>query len=226
MYITHPDYADSPGHFIRAYLIIQKDLMNLFDYIEPSDCNLKTHSFRVHELLLRTCVEFEANCTAILRENDYPKPEKDLTINDYKKIEQSHFLSQYQVQIPNWIGTHNQLTPFSPWASGDSLSWYKAYNQTKHDRHKNFKEARFGSLIMAVCGLAALMASQFWKYDFSSAGTHLEISPRPQNDGFESSIGGVVRIKYPLIIKPSQQYDFDYKDIDFTKDIFQKNVYK
>ncbi len=148
-----------------------------------------------------------------------------MKIGDYKKIDKSHYLSQYEVQIPNWIGNLSPLTPFSSWASGNSLAWYQTYNQTKHDRHKNFEKAQFGSLIEAVCGLAALIASQFWKCDFASSGTCLEISSCSQNDGFESSIGGFFRIKYPSLIEPSKQYNFDYEDIDFTKDIFQKNVY-
>lgn len=72
-YILHEKYAQSPEHYIRAYLLIQKDLKELFDYIEPADANLKTYSYRIHELLLRTCVEIEANFKAILTENKYTK---------------------------------------------------------------------------------------------------------------------------------------------------------
>ena len=68
MYVLHQNYADSPENFVRAFLLIQKDVLELFDYIEPSDTNLASHSHRIHELLLRTCVEIESNCTAILRD--------------------------------------------------------------------------------------------------------------------------------------------------------------
>jgi hypothetical protein len=56
-------------------------------------------------------------------------------INDYKKIEESHRLSAFQVKIPIWHGSNDIRTPFASWASGGSLPWYKAYNDTKHDRH-------------------------------------------------------------------------------------------
>ncbi len=102
-YILHPKYADSSDHYIRAFLLLQDDLKKLFQYIEPSDTNLNTYSFRIHELLLRTCVEVEANFKAILKENGYKKSDK-WTRHDYKKIEESHFLSKYKVKYPFWRG--------------------------------------------------------------------------------------------------------------------------
>lgn len=84
-YITHEKYAKSPEHYIRAFLLIQKDLHTLFDYIEPSDKNLKTYSYRIHELLLRTCVEIEANCKAILLENGYVKNRTCLDFSNFSK---------------------------------------------------------------------------------------------------------------------------------------------
>lgn len=68
-YIVDPNYAESPEHYVRAFLLIQKDLENLFEYVEPADDNLDTYSFRIHELFLRSCIEIEANFKAILKEN-------------------------------------------------------------------------------------------------------------------------------------------------------------
>ena len=65
-YIEHPKYAKSPEHYVRAFMLLLKDMQELFDYIEPADENLSCYSYRIHELLLRACVEVEANCKAIL----------------------------------------------------------------------------------------------------------------------------------------------------------------
>ena len=223
-YVLHSNYADSPENFVRAFLLIQKDVLDLFDYIEPSDANVATHSHRIHELLLRTCVEVEANCTAILRENGYQK-RGDWTMGDYKKIEQSHYLSQYEVKVPNWLGSFGVRTPFSSWATSGSLPWYTAYNHTKHDRHKNFSKANFGNLIDSVAGLSALLASQFLNHEFSPEGMMLSINPGGPRDGFESSIGRFFRLKYPDNVPDSEKYDFQHADIDFDKDIFQNFTY-
>lgn len=83
-YVSHPDFANFPEHYIRAFLLIQKDLLKLFDYIEPADENLNTFSYRVHELLTRTCIEVEANLKAILLENGYTKVDKRGRPLDFK----------------------------------------------------------------------------------------------------------------------------------------------
>jgi hypothetical protein len=224
MYVLHKNYADSPANFVRAFLLIQKDVLELFDYIEPSDTNLSTHSHRIHELLLRTCVEIEANCTAILRENGYVR-DGNWNMGDYKKIELSHYLSQYEVKVPNWLGSSGVRSPFSSWASSGSLAWYTAYNLTKHDRHLNFIHAKFENLIDAVTGLSALLASQFLNNDFSPAGMGLSVNPGGPCDGFEPSIGGFFLLKFPNNVPDTEKYDFSRSDIDFDNDIFENFKY-
>ena len=34
-YIQHPRFAQTPGHYIRAVLLLLKDLQGLFDYVSP-----------------------------------------------------------------------------------------------------------------------------------------------------------------------------------------------
>ena len=224
MYVLHQNYADSPDNFVRAFLLIQKDMLELFNFIEPSDLNLATHSHRIHELLLRTCVEVEANCTAILRENGYVSA-GNWTMGDYKKIEQSHYLSQFEIKIPHWLGALGVRKPFLSWGTASSLGWYTSYNNTKHDRHLNFSEANFGNLIDAVCGLAAILASQFIDNDFSPAGMSLGLNPGGPSDGFESGIGDYFRVKFPSAVPDEEKYNFEHSDIDFDNDIFQQFNY-
>lgn len=217
-YILHQNYAESPANFIRAFLLIQQDVLELFNYVEPSDTNLNTYSHRIHELLLRTCVEVEANCKAILRENGYARS-GNWNMVDYKKIEQSHYLSYYFVKIQNWQGNNSEHQPFAVWASGGSLDWYQAYNNTKHDRHLNFSEANFENLVAAICGLSTLIASQFLDNSFSGAGWVL--GGNDTNDGFESGVSSNFRIKYPASIPVNERYEFESSDIDFNVNIFQ-----
>src|ERR1051325_5626530 len=95
-YIIHSKYANSPEQYIHAFLLLQKDLQLLFDYIEPSETNLNCYSYRIHELLLRACIEIEANFKAIFLDNDFTKKGDMMNMEDYKKIEYSHKLSSYQ----------------------------------------------------------------------------------------------------------------------------------
>lgn len=210
-YILHKDFADSPEHYIRAFLLIQKDLQNLFDYIEPADQNLDCYSYRIQEMLIRTCVEVEANCKAILIENGYSK-KGDLNIIDYRKINVSHKLSSYEVALPLWNGNQKIRRPFRCWKDDEPLSWYRAYNAIKHDRHNEFNRASFDNLIDSVCGLVVILSAQFLQEDFIPSPVYL--TALGSRDGMESAIGEYFRVKFPNDWSEEEQYDFTHEDIN------------
>jgi len=223
-YMLHPKYAESPEHYVRAFLLLQKDLQTLVDYIEPSDINMNCHSYRIHELLIRVCVEVEANCKAILTENCYSK-KADWNMDDYKKINTTHRLSSYTVKLPIWHGINNIRKPFAAWSNNNSLGWYKAYNATKHDRHKNFKDANFENLTDAVCGLLVVLSSQFHTNDFSPGPTLMACEGGYHNDNMESAIGDYFRISFPNDWPQDQCYDFNWEDIKGQECPFEKINY-
>ena len=216
--MIHPKFAQSPEHYIRAFLLILKDLCELFDYIEPADKNLACYSYRIHALLLRACVEVEANCKAILRENGYRRT-GEWNMNDYKKIEKTHLLSSYEITVPNWTGSEGTRSPFAAWSSGSPLPWYQAYNTTKHDRHAEFEEATFGHLIDACCGLLAVLSAQFATNDFSPGPTLLSLDG--PSDGTESGIGGYFRVRFPQNWPTELRYEFSWAAIKNDPDPFQ-----
>ena len=221
-YIRHNDYAISPEHYVRAFLIILKDYINLLDYIEPADRNLQTYSFRIHELLLRICIEFEANCVAILTENGYPR-ERHLNMTDYKKIEGSHKLSSFEGKIPVWNGDSNLRRPFENWNTGESLPWWVAYNSSKHDRHNKFEEATFKHLTDALCGLIVILSAQFKDNDFSPVGYGLGLGGI--NDGMEPTIGNYFRIRYPTNWTNDEKYDFNFLEVKLNPNPFNNYPY-
>jgi hypothetical protein len=222
-YVRDPRYAQDPEHYGRAYLLLQKDLQELFDYVEPADENLACYSYRMHELLLRACVEVEANCRAILIENSYPVNPKDFTMTDYIKIEQSHLLSEYEVRVPAWSGAGGLRRPFSAWGAGSSLPWYRAYNDTKHDRHTAFKKATFEHMLDAVCGCLTLLSAQFIGEDFSSQPVRMTLEDPP--DGMSEAIGGYFRVRFPRNWPASERYDFTWHVLKNDADPFQQYPY-
>jgi len=222
-YIRHPLYAESPEHYIRAFLIILKDFQELLDYIEPSDKNLECYSFRIHSLLLRCCVEFEANCKAILKENSYSRSGNWNIKDDYSKIEKTHFLSDYEVKIPNWTGNRYSVKPFLQWASGTPLPWYQAYNATKHDRHTEFENATFLHLVDSLCGLLVILSAQFETNDFTPGDDLLSMGG--PGDGTECGIGGFFRVKFPNNIPTDQRYEFNWQFLKNDPDPFDRINY-
>jgi hypothetical protein len=220
-FIVDKGYAKTPHHYTRGFLILQEDIKSLFEYIEPADINLKTYSYRIHELLMRTCIEVEANFKAILRENIYTptyrngskagqfRTEEFWNINDYIKTNKTHHLDNYFVEFPFWRGTKNRYQPFSDWQSGSSVSWYQAYNETKHDKNDKFELANFENLIKAFAGLFVLLSSQFNCESFQPGNTSLSIGTDGYFDG-EFGIGEYLKIEFPKNWSDTEKYDFDW----------------
>lgn len=220
-YIHDKNYATDPEHYVRAFELIQKDLLHLISFIEMADTNLPVYSFRIYELFIRTCVEIETNFKAILIENGYNSKRvksNSLNISDFKKLDSTHRLSSYEVKIPYWKGKHNLIRPFERFALNQSSApsanstpdWYNAYNLVKHNRHKNFHQASFTNLIQSVCGLVVLLSAQFYTEDFYPGDSSL--TARGFNDGMDTAIGGFFRIKFPDW-PIEDQYDFDSEDM-------------
>jgi hypothetical protein len=211
-YIQHPLYAVAPLQYIRAFLLLQQDLHRLFEYIEPADNNLEVYSYRTHELLLRSCVEVEANCKAILVENRYHKS-GELGMADYRKLDATHRLSDYEVIAPVWHGSKGVRRPFAAWATGGSLPWYSAYNATKHDRHSEFHLATFGDVVDAVTGLLVMLSAQFHTHDF--APVNYLIAEGPDDVG----VGGYFIVRFPTF-PIADRYDFDWPSLATAPDPF------
>lgn len=226
-YLLHKKFANDPQHFVRAFLMLQEDLMELFRFVEPADQNLQAYSHRIQQLLTRCCIEVEANLTAILLENKYQKASRDLTMKDYKLIEFSHRLSHYRIRIPGWTGVQQIRTPFAAWGATPqgSLGWYQAYNQAKHDRHAHFHLATFDVLLEAMCGLSTLLASQFHQENYSPQDKSLSIGSSysyDTDDGMTASIGGFFRVEYPSSYPLNERYDFDWKALSQLPDPFDE----
>jgi hypothetical protein len=224
-YVRNSSFAIDGPHYLRGFGVLQKDLLELFDYIEPADVNRPCYSFRSLELLSRICVEVEANCRAILAENGYARAvnhASNLTMADYCKIESSHRLSSYTVRLPVWQGLGGEIVPFASWGAAEKcLPWYQAYNATKHSRYGNFNKGNFGNLIDAICGLVAIMSAQFLDEDFGPSIRGLE---NGLTDGFEYATGGYFLVKFPDW-PASERYDFDWQTLEKDPEPFQKFPY-
>lgn len=218
-YVKHGLYSTRPSNYVRSFLLLQKDLLELFNYVEPSDVNMRTYSFRIQELLIRTCIEIEANFKAILSMNQYSK-KSNLSIKDYFLIEQSHYLSQYEAKLPYWTGNlmNASRSPFSAWSAPVnpeapwSLSWYDAYNKTKHDRANSLHIATFENLIDAFSALVILLSSQYIFEDFGPAPDLLQINSG-WNDGYDAAIGDYFRILFPRHTPEEGRYDFNWETL-------------
>ncbi|MEQ5840106.1 hypothetical protein N0A02_11790 [Paraburkholderia acidicola] len=225
LYLFHRRYATDPRHYIHAFLLLQADVTDLFSYIEPSDVNLRTYSHRIQQLLIRACIEVEANFTAIFLDNGYGDNDTRFNVNDYRLINKSHRLSSFEVRIPGWKGERGIRRPFLSWAEVDGhLSWYRAYNKAKHNRHENFELATFDALLDAYCGLNVLLSAQFLDEDYGPATKSIGVMGTDYyyegNDGMDPSIGASLRIKFPDDWPAEERYEFNWPNIRNLDDPF------
>lgn len=227
-YVRYPEYAADAWQYKRAFQIIDQEISEIFQYIEPSVQNFGCFSYRIAGLLARICIEIEANFRAILRENGYRVPPSKMTMLDYRKVEQSHFLSRYVIKLAVWHGGDVEFQPYLQWSSSacrGGPDWYQAYNSTKHDRHTHFSlDATFKNLLSAYCGLAVLIWSQFQDAE----------DPGPDLLSFGSSMLQTGFAFGPLkrtLIKPpeipiNERYDFDWQKLRASTEPVQQFSYK
>ena len=235
-YIVDHNYSQNPEYYTRAFSIIQEDILKLFEYVEPSDINNTTYSFRIHELLMRTCIEVEANFKAILRENIFtpvykngPKKgvlrlEKEWNVNDFKIVNKTHHLDDYSIELPFWKGHDKIRKPFEQWKTNQTLVWYDSYNQSKHNRVNNFEQANLKHLIDAFSGLCVLLSSQFRTEDFKPGSRSLEVN----TDGYYGGgfgLGNFLIVDFPDDWKDDELYEFDWTKLKDETERFSKINY-
>ncbi len=144
---------------IRSYNVIERDLIKLFEYIEPRQENYQTFSYRIYELFLRATTEFESNAKWVLHDNGYVKDKYNM--HDFFKLETSSKLSEYKLLINPHENTRILLEPFKDWQKWNhSLKWYQDYNLVKHNRQKDFSKANLFNLLSSIGWLYILIGSR------------------------------------------------------------------
>lgn len=158
-YISDLRYCNEVNNLHRSFKLIEYDLKQVFQFVEPHEDNLSIYSNRLYELLLRACTEFEASAKSILEANGYSRNEY-LRLSDYRKLNVATRLSEYEVILDVWNPGPKSLFPFSNWKHSHSLDWYNDYNEVKHNRFLNFKNASLVNVINAVAGVYAILYAQ------------------------------------------------------------------
>ena len=209
-YVKHPKYAQDSIHFIRAFLAIDADVHGMLEFIEPADENLGSYSLKLHGLLMRICIEIEANLRAILEENLY-SASAQWSMKDYRKVDRSHFLSRYQAKMPIWTGQKKIFRPFRPWPDDQPLGWYQDYNAAKHDRHGSFKKATFGNVIEAYSALSIVLFAQFRDETFDGPDL-LALEGTTDADGFDYGPSRNILIK-PADLPEGERYTFNWQSL-------------
>jgi hypothetical protein len=148
--------------FVALRILLRK-LDELFETIEPTPANARTYGHKIRDVLLLACMEVESSWTAVLRGNGYTNSIGRFTTNDYVKLFQPMLLDGYELHLQSY-GLFPAFVPYGSWDINNpttSLSWYDAYNKTKHDREGNLHYATLENAIHAVGAAIVIFYAQF-----------------------------------------------------------------
>ncbi|MFO0802652.1 MAG: hypothetical protein U0791_05960 [Gemmataceae bacterium] len=218
-YVLDERYSPGRSQRLHAYSLLERELLRVFDYVEPADKNLPTFSHELYQLLLRACTEVETNATLILKLNGYASPRNNWNILDYFKVESACRLSQYSVRFDVWRGTRSTFKPFSAWATTHTLPWYKAYNDVKHDRSSEFECASLSNVMEAITAVLVILFAQF---NTAALSRFRPFGMTTENDGFFSIPNGMFEVQPPCSWAIEEQYEFDSKTLLATREPFKK----
>lgn len=234
-YLRDNLYAENRLQLSRAYLNIERKLKDIFDYIEPAECNLSVFSFELYSLMLRACTEVELNCKAIMEANGVEKDH--FSMNEYVKLEKSSKLSQYTIKYKHLRCRSNNrvsyniyiLRPFEQFGTywnatqrdgiSPSPKWYLEYNDVKHNREQNFELATLDNCMNAVAAILVLLYSQFGSdcMETNKKGLCWEILEEYYQPPFLADV--IFELQSPVWTE-NDCYDFDWKSLKIQDEPF------
>lgn len=215
-------------NYIRAFQLIEVDVLDIFDYVDPADANLATHSHKIYQLLIRACTEFESNAKQVLRANDYQK-KVNWNIHDYFKLEKACRLSEYGVISPAWSGTKKRVfEPFKAWRNKSKyhpLDWYQAYNRSKHNRATHFHDASLENALNAVAAVFIILFAQYYTQAFDPYRI-VNMYTYDPDGGFFPHLNAHFHIRLPTGWSYDEMYDFDWTELKEESYPFQHYPFK
>ena len=167
----------------QSLLLLIERLDELLLFVEPTPRSLGTYSHKARELLILACTEAEAQWRRYLQRAGLVSPKKGFTMNDYVRLRGPLRLEEYEVTMPRYDNIP-PARPFSQWSAAppgptQTLSWYDAYNKTKHDKKSQFSAATVTSCIKAIAANIVLFCVRFGPYRLYQGGGMLSAMFNP-----------------------------------------------
>lgn len=164
-----PDYYVDPAienlrdynNYIRQLELILDELFDIFKVVSPHSRNMTVFGNAIRNVLILSCTEVNSLMKSVLNGNGYIVDRPNM--NDYRQLITPMKLSDYTLSF-RYINEVGGNTPFGEWEpkeNSKSPSWYKAYNDVKHDRINNFKEANLRNAIEATLGFATMLIATY-----------------------------------------------------------------
>ncbi len=153
-------FAPLLADFSVSFRLIYRDMLDIFEYVEPTASHELVFSHRIRALLFRACAEFESLAREILVVRGSSKSRSQMKSVDYRTLAGPFRLSSFSGFVTLWRPVRRRCEPFAAWSdSTRSLPWYSDYHAAKHNRHEDFGRANLGAAVDAVSGLLVLLTT-------------------------------------------------------------------
>ncbi|MGB5084227.1 MAG: hypothetical protein WBO09_06370 [Methylocystis silviterrae] len=183
-----PENIDNQTHLRTLINLLDRILLVVY----PSQDTLQTYGYEIRNLLILACTECEAQWRAVLEANGYLK--NRYTTKDYVRLERAMKLRDYEVSFRRYP-LFKPVKPFGRWDLAGNptkdLSWYDAYNATKHNRIGSMREASLGNAMTALAACWVMQIAQHggpFNGDVQDVREYFEMNARPKWEITESYI--------------------------------------
>lgn len=137
----------------QHFLTLEADFAATARYVEFSHQNFPTYSIEYAKLLLAVGSEIDVLAKLVCKKVDSTAKRDNIT--DYRNCLTAHTqIASEEVLIRRYDLT---FKPWADWASGKNPSWWRSYNNVKHQRNSHFFEASLENCANAISALFALV---------------------------------------------------------------------
>jgi hypothetical protein len=175
--------SDCP-HWV-LFETIEDDLHEYSRYLEFHRDNFQAFSVNFVRLYLSICSEIDVVLKLLCERIDPAAQRKN--IDDYRKTIVAKFPNFHRVRV--WIRPLNCVaSPWKAWSKGENPSWWRSYNQVKHERNRYFRDANLRNVLESSTALLVVLL--FWHPMEVSEGW---LGPNMKMFGFETDMWFLIR---------------------------------
>jgi hypothetical protein len=172
----------------RHYLALERELLEISQYIEICQENFCVHSVKFSHLLMASASEFETVGGLFCKKKAVEGTGINSILDALENIG-SNF-KQTEVEIP----LHQlKLKPLEDCGLKTPPAWWTANNKVKHHRDTDFKLANLGNVLMSMCGLLIMLG----KYYHEEKMTELNDTSIPMSTALSDLTGSVSLLLLP-----------------------------
>lgn len=140
----------------RHYLSLEREFLEISQYIEICEKNFHVHSVKFSHLLMASASEFETVGGMVREKLGVNGTGINSILDAIDRIEGSFKATEIGIPLHQL-----KLKPLEGCAPKNPPSWWTSYNKVKHHRTTHFKEANLQNSLMSVCSLLMILAKYY-----------------------------------------------------------------